>query len=61
MSFPQKVCTVDGLQSASLKKFALSTTYNWLPSKSKRYLRLTIDFPQKVNAVYGLQLAFLKK
>ena len=75
MRFPQKVCkmydvqlaplkggsAVDGLQSAYLKKFSLSTAYNRLPSKSKRCLRLTISFPQKVSAVYGLQLAFLKK
>ena len=61
MSFPQKVCTVDGLQSASLKKFLLLTACNSFPSKSLRYRRLAISFPRKVNAIDGLQLASLKK
>ena len=61
MSFLQKVCIVDDLQSAFPKKFALSTAYNWLSLKSKRCLRLTIGFLQKVNAIDGLQLTFLKK
>ena len=61
MHFPQKVCKIDGLQLAPLKREALSTAYNRLPSKSKRCLRLTISFPQKVSTVYGLQWASLKK
>ena len=61
MSFLQKVCIVDGLQFVSLKKFALSTAYNWLSLKSKRYRRLTIGFTRKVRAVYDLQFAFLEK
>jgi len=46
---------------ASLKKFALSTDYNQLPSKSFCCRRFTIGFPQKVFAVDGLQLASLEK
>ena len=61
IGFPQKVCTVDGLQLASLKKFALSTACNWLSPKSFCCRRLTIGFPQKVFAVDGLQSASLKK
>ena len=61
MSLPQKVFAVDGLQSASLKKFALSTAYNRLPSKSFCCRWLAIGFPQKVFAVDDLQSASLKK
>lgn len=61
MSLPQKVCTIDGLQSASPEKFALSTAYNQLPSKNLCCRRLTIDFSQKVFAFDGLQSASLKK
>ena len=61
IGFHQKVCTVDGLQSAFLEKFALSTGCNRLSSKSFCCLRLTIGFPQKVFAFDGLQFAFLEK
>ena len=61
MHFPQKVCKMNDVQFASLKKVALSTAYNQLPSKSKGCRRLTIGFPQKVSAVYGLQLTSLEK
>ena len=61
MRLPQKVCKMDGLQSASPKKFLLSTACNQLPSKSKGCRRLAIRFPQKVRAVDGLQSASLKK
>ena len=57
----KKVCKIDDLQLASLKKVALSTAYNQLTLKRLRRLRLTISFPQKVFAVYGLQSAYLKK
>ena len=54
IGFPQKVFAVDGLQSASLKKFLLSTACNQLYSKSFRCRWLTIGFPKKVFAVDGL-------
>ena len=61
MRFPQKVCKMDGLQLAPLKREAPLTAYNSLPSKSFCYRRPTIRFPQKVRAVDGLQSASLKK
>ena len=59
--FPQKVCKIDDVQLAPLKREALSTACNALPPKSKVCRRLTIGFPQKVFAIDGLQFAFLKK
>ena len=61
MRFPQKVCKIDGLQSASPEKFLLLTACNSLPSKSKGCRRPAIGFPQKVFAVDGLQSASLEK
>ena len=75
MRFPQKVCKMDDVQLAPLKreapltaynelppkKVALLTACNWLPSKSFYCRRLAIGFPQKVFAVDGLQFASLKK
>ena len=61
MRFPQKVCKMNGVQLAPLKREAPLTACNSLPPKSKRCLRLTMGFPQKVFAVDGLQLASLKK
>ena len=61
MRFPQKVCKMDDVQLAPLKREAPLTAFNSLPSKSKRCRRLAMNFPQKVFAVYGLQSAFLEK
>ena len=61
MRFPQKVCKMNDVQLAPLKREAPLTAYNWLPSKSFCRRRLAIGFPQKVFAVDGLQSASLKK
>ena len=61
MRFPQKVCKIDDVQLAPLKREALLMTCNGPPSKSKGCRRLTIGFPQKVFAIDGLQSASLEK
>ena len=75
MRFPRKVCKMYDVQLAPLKREALSTACNRLPSKSflllttcnrlpperLRCRRPAMSFPQKVFAVDGLQLSSLKK
>ena len=61
MCFPQKVCKMDDVQLAPLKREAPLTAYNRLPPKSKDCRRLAIRFPQKVFAVDDLQFASPKK
>ena len=61
MRFPQKVCKMNNMQLAPLKREAPLTACNQLPSKSFCCRRLAIGFPQKVRAVDGLQWASPKK